>query len=229
LMCLVLLTVSASENETAPESAISREIITEPCFMCRVEKQWRVTTLVAEDGRTTVRRAAKRNSSGALLRHFCQDVQTLTVTEPTEPQPPLWCTCGEGWSQWRTRCDATIDEDFVDNSVVVILPLCISQRDRRVFTPEDFGLTEEEARIVSQFRISDSNWSLIQAGRWRETLVNWPQFRRIVHIELDQNCKENVLRVVRQLEQLPYVRYVGVNHRDACIELDCEGYCDGYC
>ena len=49
-----------------------------------------------------------------------------------------------------------------------------------------------------------------QAGA-ANTLVNFDQFRRILLVRLDQNCRENVLRVIQQLQHREYIHWVGPN------------------
>ena len=51
-----------------------------------------------------------------------------------------------------------------------------------------------------------------QAGE-DNTLVNFDRFSRILLIRLDQNCRENVLRVIEQLQQREYISWVGPNYR----------------
>ena len=43
-------------------------------------------------------------------------------------------------------------------------------------------------------------------------MVNFDEFRKIILIRLDQNCKENVLQVIRMLEQRDYVRSASPNY-----------------
>jgi hypothetical protein len=68
-----------------PPAIITREFAVDPCSDCEHEKQWRVTAArrVNEDtGRvsTTIRRAAKRGSNGALLTNECASQLTIKTT-----------------------------------------------------------------------------------------------------------------------------------------------------
>jgi len=116
--------------------------------------------------------------------------------------------CGDEYIVWNPFANEC---DFEDDSVTIVLTRCVSQADNRDWLLDEFadvgGLYLQDLS-----RLSDREWDLIQAGRWRETLVNWPEFRRIMLIRLDQNCKENVVRAIRQLEQHEFVRWVGPNY-----------------
>ena len=100
----------------------------------------------------------------------------------------------------------SLDSDFQDNAVIIVLTRCVSQRDNRDWTLDDFGDIDGALYLRDLMRLDDWQWELIQAGRWQETMVNWPQFRRIMLIRLDQHCKENVVNVIHQLQQLEFVR-----------------------
>ena len=115
------------------------------------------------------------------------------------------CTCGEEKAIWG----GSIDDHFRGDSVAVVLAHCISIRDNRDWTLRDFKGIEGAVEIVVLSRLSDWEWKMIQLGRGDETLVNWQQYNRILSIRLDRNCKENVVRIVRQLEQLDFVVSAG--------------------
>jgi len=104
------------------------------------------------------------------------------------------------------------DSMFQDNAVIIVLTRCVSQRDNRDWTLDDFGNIEGALYLEDILRLSDREWELIQAGRWQETMVNWPQFRRSMLIKLDQNCKGNVIDMIRQLQQHEFVRWVGPDY-----------------
>jgi len=127
------------------------------------------------------------------------------------PQIPLtpFVVC-LGCGDKRTFWIPSLDSDFEDNSVIVSLVRCVSQRDNRDWTLDDFG-NIGALYIRDLMRLSDRCWELLEAGRLEETMWNWPQFRRILLIRLDQNCKENVINVVQQLQELEFVYAVGSN------------------
>jgi hypothetical protein len=45
-------------------------------------------------------------------------------------------------------------------------------------------------------------------------MLNFDEFRQIVLVRLDRNCKENVLNVIRQLQMREYILFAGVNSID---------------
>jgi hypothetical protein len=128
--------------------------------------------------------------------------------------------------------DATVDDNFCDSSVIIIQNLSAS-RDNRDITAREFidigavdaedvvRLSDEENayaqelwRAEREYRVSGSVESTQSLAEARElasenTLVNFDQFRRIIEIKLDKNCKENVLRVIRELESREDIRWVG--------------------
>ena len=121
---------------------------------------------------------------------------------------PLVCSgCGDERSYWIPGDDENIE----DNAVTLVLTHCVSARDNRDWTLNDFGNIAGALYLEDLSRLSDREWELIQDGRWQETFVNWPQFRRSMRIRLDQNCKENVANVIRQLHQYEFIRSVGPN------------------
>jgi hypothetical protein len=132
-------------------------------------------------------------------------------------------------------CTATLEDDFQDNSVVVILTKSAS-RDNRDWTTRDFrdvGAVEIEdiVRLCNQENVSAQEvWQAERSSRIlrnnmayqtyetvreqaeEDTIVNFDEFRRIFVIKLDKNCKSNVLRVISQLQKRDYIRYVGPNY-----------------
>jgi len=128
---------------------------------------------------------------------------TLTVTPP-----PICPGCGDE----RFFRTPSLDDDFEDNAVIVVLTRCVSQRDNRDWTLDDFGNIAGASYVRDLSRLSDREWELIQDGRWQETMVNWLEYRRIMLIRLDQNCKVNVLHVIQQLQQLEFIRAAEPNH-----------------
>jgi len=103
----------------------------------------------------------------------------------------------------------SLDGNFQDNAVIVVLTRCVSQRDNRDWTLDDFSNIDGALYLEDLMRFSDELWELMQAGRWQETMVNWPRFRRSMFIRLDRNCKENVVNVIRQLQQHEFIHWVG--------------------
>lgn len=67
--------------------------------------------------------------------------------------------------------------------------------------------------LYSEVRVSIQEYKHARQAGEENTLRNFDEFRRILLIRLDQNCRENVLRVIQQLEQREYIYSVGPNYR----------------
>jgi len=59
--------------------------------------------------------------------------------------------------------------------------------------------------LYSEVRVSIQEYKHARQAGEENTLRNFDEFRRILLIRLDQNCRENVLRVIQQLEQREYI------------------------
>jgi len=170
------------------------------------------------------------------------DQQPIEVSSNTivltvlEPEPQICPGCGDERSYWVPGDD----EDFEDNSMIIVLTRCVSRADNRDWTLDDFDGLEGALYVEDLMRLSDRQYNYFRrvwdAERdaymlntpeaWQAfgiadqeameayPMANWRNFRRIVFIRLDQNCKENVVRVIQQLQQLEFVRWVGPNHTD---------------
>jgi hypothetical protein len=140
--------------------------------------------------------------------------QAIIVGQEPTPGVLETLTACSGCGDERMHTSASLDSNFEGNAVVIVLTRCVIQRDNRDWTLDDFGNVPGAIYISDLDRLSDSEWESIQAGRWREeTLVNWPEYRRIMLIRLDQTCKQNVLDVARWLlEQHDFVRIAEPNY-----------------
>jgi len=145
------------------------------------------------------------NPTGTATRAEAAVMMMRFVRQLANPQ--LCSGCGDFRLPrlWRP------DEGPFDSAVSVALTYCASIKDNRDWTPEDFYAIDGILYIRDVRRLSDREWELIQAGRVDETLVNWSQFRRIMLIRLDQNCKENVIKVMRQLQQYEFIHTASPN------------------
>ena len=151
---------------------------------------------------------------------------------------PLVCPgCGDERSYWLPGAN----ENFEGNSVIIILTRCVSRRDNRDWTLNDFGNIIGALSLQDSIRLSDRQYSYFRrvwdAERNAHTLntpeawqafeiaareaeeaypfANWRQFRRFMLIRLDQYCRENVRRVIYQLhQQHEFIYWVGPNHID---------------
>lgn len=136
---------------------------------------------------------------------------------------------------------ATIDDNFEDNSVIIVLDRATSRlasRDNRVFSSTDFrdigalyveNLVQlsdnenayaqriwmaEQQRVLEDSMLSVYGESSISVAMEyfeartlgeANTLVDFDEFRQILLVRLDQNCKENVLNAVKQLQSRDYI------------------------
>ncbi|MCL2770853.1 MAG: S8 family serine peptidase [Firmicutes bacterium] len=116
---------------------------------------------------------------------------------------------------------ATIDDDFCDSSIIVVMdedhsffstsPKYENDRffnDIRAKTITDLTALPEGA-VTSRGEVSRTNAPAL-AEHFDTT-----SFRQILHIELEGKNKENVLHTVRRVERMSGVRYVGVNTIDS--------------
>jgi len=123
-------------------------------------------------------------------------------------------------------CTTTLKDDFHDDSIVAILTKAAS-RDNRDWTIRDFR-DIGAVKVDDMVRLSNSEdvyaqevWSAernnqmfrnsstlqiyeaaMQRGK-ENTLVNFNEYRRILHITLNQNCKENALDSATNLPDDP--------------------------
>ena len=105
--------------------------------------------------------------------------------------------CGDVRLLWLAPPDDGLP---VNNAVRVALTYCVSIRDNRDWTVDDFG--DIGALYVRDIaRLSEREWELLQEGKWQEVTSNWSEFRRMMLIRLDRNCMENIENVMRQLYQ----------------------------
>ncbi|MDR2590952.1 MAG: hypothetical protein LBC71_08230 [Oscillospiraceae bacterium] len=107
--------------------------------------------------------------------------------------------------------DSDVVIDFRGDSVVIALSMEATWSDNKDYTTEEFK-DIGAVGVTDILRLSDREWELVQNGRANETLVNPSNFRRSMIIRLDKNCKENVLQVIQQLEQLEWIYYAIPNY-----------------
>ena len=134
-----------------------------------------------------------------------QPVYGASEPTPVATPSPICPGCGDERSFRLPREGDNFEKDVV----MFVLTHCISTKDNRNWLLEDFGDIPSALYVSDLARLSDREWELIQAGRWTETSVNWPRFRRIFAIRLDQSCEENLAKVILQLYQHEFIRSVG--------------------
>lgn len=123
---------------------------------------------------------------------------------------------------------------FEDNSVAVVLTIAAS-RENRTFTVKDFEdvgavyvkdidwLSDEEKAFVQPVWEAEKNISTsfseteqvqyeirnayfqARANAEANTMVNFDEYRRVLLIRLNLNCRQNVLSVMRQLQRREYI------------------------
>ena len=132
-------------------------------------------------------------------------------------------------------CNATLEEEFEDDSVIVMFKQDASRVDKS-FTAGDFKqigcktikdlvqLSEEEkeyAEIIwgTSHALKNKTEQQIERSKIQaqdqleeKMLINLDEFRRVVCIELENKGKENVLETIKVLEKYDDVLYAGPNY-----------------
>jgi len=148
-------------------------------------------------------------------------------------QLPLCSGCGD----IRSLRTPLLDANFVDNNVLVGLTRCATRADKD-WLGEGFNNIIEGVLYVSDLKqISEREYVYIRrvwdaerdahalntpeawqafeiAAREAEenTRTNWRTYRRVMVIHLEQNCRENVISVIRQLQQYEFILYAEPNY-----------------
>ncbi len=111
----------------------------------------------------------------------------------------------------KTYCTATIEDDYVDDSIIITLSNAESLLFKD-YTINDFAdidciaiddLTEYTTDIVQEqlFAEQSDDWSNLEDRISNNMLVNVDEFHRILCLKLDLNNKQNVLDKIRILEE----------------------------
>ena len=102
----------------------------------------------------------------------------------------------------KIYCKATIDDDFTDDRVIIVLNL-ETTRQFREYTTEDFP--EIDCAQVYDLSAPIVDWVetqlAIEPVPSEPMLVDITEFRRILSLELREKSKENVLRAIKLLEK----------------------------
>lgn len=98
--------------------------------------------------------------------------------------------------------NVSIDEEFDDDSVLVVMKKSISEVNK-----------EYDMKFFGDFpRESIVDLTYIPGGVTENTNINLDKFTQILQIELPIHSKQNVLGVIRQLEEIDEILWAGPNH-----------------
>ena len=115
-----------------------------------------------------------------------------------------------------------MEDNFAEDTVAIVLTKAATFS-FKTYTPEDFpeiegvrvtDSTDLIMEIVKQQMEAErtGDWSRLQDRIEIGMLVNVENFRRILHLQLPERGKENVLRAIRQLENREEFLYVGPDY-----------------
>ena len=108
-------------------------------------------------------------------------------------------------------CDATLNDDFLDNSVIIVLKNNISLQFNK-YNCDDFNeinctkvddLTKYSVELLKNQIIAErtGDWSKIQKHKDTNMLIDANTFHRILCLTISNPGKENVLKAIRKLEK----------------------------
>ena len=110
----------------------------------------------------------------------------------------------------KSICNATLDDNFEDNKILVVLKQK-NFTELRDYTPEDFSevncinvtnLTQNTtSTIASKIKAKSNNKNKIKQEISEEILIDTDKFHVILSLTLANNSKENVLNCIKLLEQ----------------------------
>lgn len=117
----------------------------------------------------------------------------------------------------KIYAEATIDEDFCDNSIMVVLKKNASiksssseYRNERIFNGIKVKSINDLTAFPENFVTANGDINAKNAPALAEHFEK-TSFRQILHIELGQASKQNVLDAIKQVEKMSDVMYVGPN------------------
>lgn len=106
----------------------------------------------------------------------------------------------------KIYCTATIDDEFADNKVMVVLTESASRSDKDYSVADFISYGCIEVKDLTEFATQT-----VQSGVDNE-LVNTENYKRVLSLTLNQNSKENVLQVINSLIEREDVLYVGPDY-----------------
>lgn len=96
---------------------------------------------------------------------------------------------------------ATIEQEFDGSSVLVVMDRNIGGINKK--HKEDFFGTFQKKSIIDLTQVN---------GKAKNTKIDVENFRQIIKIELPTDNKENVLKVIKELENIEGIKYAGPNY-----------------
>lgn len=199
MLCALFLPVSGSETTTNPTR--TADVFDTLDILKHIIKMIEPLPLETHD--------VNQNGEVEILDALEMLKGMVKMRKPVEmPREKIMLPSCPGCGDERFYYKTSIEENFRDDFITVVLTHCASIKDNRDWTAADFpGIGEIK---VEYTKIPDEIWALFQAGRGNETMINWAQYRRIFIIRFDKPSKKNVLKAVEQLIQREDICYIGV-------------------
>ena len=115
--------------------------------------------------------------------------------------PPLTTHAEEEAYEPKVYSNAAVEQEFDDSRILVVLDKRISKVNKKL-SKNFFGFLKD-AKITDLTQIE---------GNMAEKNIDEENFRQILEIELPENSKQNVLKVIKQLEKIPGIKYAGPDY-----------------
>ena len=113
----------------------------------------------------------------------------------------------------KVYCTATVEDDFLDNSIIVVINKENSRKNRH-FSVSDFNLSEikEVKSLTEDISVTGKNSVNSPATAYDHSLTNVDEFRHIVSLEIESKGKQNVLDIIKKIEKLDFVESAEPNY-----------------
>ncbi len=115
--------------------------------------------------------------------------------------PTLTTHAEEDSYEPKVYSNAAVEQEFDDSRILVVLDKRISKVNKKL-SKNFFGFLKD-AKITDLTQIE---------GNITDKNIDEENFRQILKIELPENSKQNVLKVIKQLEKIPGVKYAGPDY-----------------
>lgn len=115
--------------------------------------------------------------------------------------PTLTTHAEEDSYEAKVYSNATVEQEFDDSRILVVLDKRISKANKKL-NKNFFGFLKD-AQITDLTQIE---------GNIADKNIDEENFRQILEIQLPENSKQNVLKVIKQLEKIPGVKYAGPDY-----------------